>query len=187
MLERGITIRKGRHYIEESLPAILEDPDNELSGALRVLLTQLRMGMQYLHGQIEETDKLIARICGELERVPAPAARSPESGRSQLRPQWQPSATVQLSRRAADFLPGSGVVPGEHSTGGKQKLTGTSRRGNNIYEKLFQVGACALLQKTKQSSGLSTWLVNLTSRRAQAGGNRGAGQQDGTHGLGGAV
>ena|GEM_PF-2358171 len=68
LLKRGITIRKGRHYNEESLPAILEDPDNKLSGALRVLLTQLRMEMQYLHWQIEETDKLIARICGELEQ-----------------------------------------------------------------------------------------------------------------------
>src|SRR6202011_5263924 len=68
LLERGITIRKGRHHIEESLPGILEDPDNKLSGALRVLLTQLRSEMQYLHGQIEETDKLIARICGELEQ-----------------------------------------------------------------------------------------------------------------------
>src|SRR5580700_5521677 len=68
LLERGVTIRKGRHHIEESLPGILEDPDNKLSGALRVLLTQLRLEMQYLHGQIEETDKLIARICSELEQ-----------------------------------------------------------------------------------------------------------------------
>src|SRR5246127_4600372 len=68
LLERGITIRKGRHHIEESLPGILEDADNKLSGALRVLLTQLRLEMQYLHGQIGETDKLIARICGELEQ-----------------------------------------------------------------------------------------------------------------------
>jgi hypothetical protein len=30
---------------------------------IRLLLTQLRSEMQYLHGQIEETDKLIARIC----------------------------------------------------------------------------------------------------------------------------
>jgi transposase len=28
LLERGITIRKGRRYIEEALPGILEDPDN---------------------------------------------------------------------------------------------------------------------------------------------------------------
>ena len=33
LLERGITIRKGRIHIEESLPGILEDPDNKLSGA----------------------------------------------------------------------------------------------------------------------------------------------------------
>ena len=67
LLERGITVRKGRQHIEESLPGILEDPDNKLSGALRVLLTQLRLEMQYLHGQIEESDKLILRISGELE------------------------------------------------------------------------------------------------------------------------
>ena len=63
LLERGITIRKGRDHIEASLPGILEDADNKLSGALRVLLTQLQMEMQYLHGQIEESDKLIVRIC----------------------------------------------------------------------------------------------------------------------------
>jgi transposase len=67
LLERGITIRKGRHHIEASLPGILEDPDNKLSGALRVLLTQLQLEMQYLHKQIEESDKLILRIAGELE------------------------------------------------------------------------------------------------------------------------
>jgi transposase len=67
LLERGITVRKGRRYIEESLPSILEDPDNKLSGALRALLRELRLEMQYLHRQIEESDKLIVRIAGELE------------------------------------------------------------------------------------------------------------------------
>src|ERR1700730_15812672 len=66
LLERGVTIRKGRHHIEVSLPGILEDPENKLSGALRVLLTQLRLEMNYLHGQIEESDKLIARTAREI-------------------------------------------------------------------------------------------------------------------------
>jgi transposase len=48
LLERGITIRKGRLYIEASLPAILEDADDKLSGILRVLLPQLQLEMQYL-------------------------------------------------------------------------------------------------------------------------------------------
>jgi transposase len=161
LLERGITIRKGRHYIEESLPGVLEDADNKLSGALRVLLTQLRMEMQYLHGQIEETDKLIARICGELEqckRLIAIPGIGPITA----------TATVAAIGNGAAFKKGRGfsawlgVVPGEHSTGGKQKLTGTSRRGN----KLFVQGAhTVLLQKTRQSPGLSTWLVNLTSHK----------------------
>ena len=80
LLERGITIRKGRRHIEESLPGILEDADNKLSGALRVLLTQLRLEMQYLQRQIEESDKLILRIAGELEACRR-LSRSPESGR----------------------------------------------------------------------------------------------------------
>jgi transposase len=67
LLERGITIRKGRRYIEESLPGILEGADNKLSGALGVLLTQLQREMQYLHRQVEESDKLILRIAGDLE------------------------------------------------------------------------------------------------------------------------
>jgi transposase len=165
LLERGITIRKGRHHIEESLPGILEDADNKLSGALRVLLTQLRSEMQYLHGQIEESDKLIARICGELEQCRRLAA-IPGIGPITA------TATVAAIGNGAAFKKGRGfsawlgVVPGEHSTGGKQKLTGTSRRGNKYLRKLFVQGAhTVLLQKTKQSSGLSTWLVNLTSRK----------------------
>ncbi len=58
---------KGRRHIEESLPGILEDLDNKLSGALRVLLTELRLEMQCLHRQIEEHDKRILCIAGELE------------------------------------------------------------------------------------------------------------------------
>jgi len=54
LLQRGITIAKGRRHIEQSLPGILEDADNKLSGALRVLLGELRLEMQYLNRQIAD-------------------------------------------------------------------------------------------------------------------------------------
>jgi transposase len=58
-----------------------------------------------------------------------------------------------------------GVVPREHSTGGKQKLLGISKRGNSYLRKLFIQGARAVLQhRTKQSSGLSAWLSQLAIR-----------------------
>src|ERR1700741_5035458 len=139
LLERGITIRKGRHHIEESLPGILEDADNKLSGALRVLLTQLRLEMQYLHGQIEESDKLIVRIAGELEpcrRLLAIPGIGPITATATIAAIGNGAAL----RKGRGFAAWLGVVPGEHSTGGQQELTGTSRRGNKYLRKLFVLG-----------------------------------------------
>jgi transposase len=165
LLEGGITIRKGREHLQASLPRILEDPDNKLSGALRVLLTQLLWEIQYLHRQIEESDKLIVRIASELEpcrRLVAIPGIGPLIA----------TATIAAIGNGAAFKKGRGfaawlgVVPGEHSTGGKQQLTGTSRRGNKYLRKLFVLGAhTVLLQRTKQSSGLSMWLAGLSARK----------------------
>lgn len=41
LLERGITIRKGRRHAEAALPALLADAETNLSGTLRLLLAQL--------------------------------------------------------------------------------------------------------------------------------------------------
>ncbi len=58
-----------------------------------------------------------------------------------------------------------GLVPREHSTGGKQTLLGIRKRGNAYLRRLFVQGARAVLQfKEKQSPGLSAWLTQLTSR-----------------------
>ncbi len=58
-----------------------------------------------------------------------------------------------------------GLVPREHSTGGKQKLLGISKRGNPYLRRLFIQGARAVLQfREKQAPGLRKWLVELSSR-----------------------
>jgi transposase len=132
---------------------------------LRVLLTELQLEMQYLSRQINESDKLILRIAEDLEpcrRLLAIPGIGPITA----------TATIAAIGNGAAFKKGRGfaawlgVVPGEHSTGGKQTLTGTSRRGNKYLRKLFVQGAhSVLLQKTKQSTGLSMWLAQLTSRK----------------------
>jgi transposase len=165
LLERGITVPKGRRRIMGALPEILEDADNRLSGALRVLLHELREEMSYLHRQIEEADKLIVRIAGELEpcrRLVAIPGVGPVIA----------TATVAAIGNGAAFKKGRGfaawlgVVPGEHSTGGKQKLTETSRRGNRYLRKLFVQGAHTILQnRSRQAPALCAWLDRLTSRK----------------------
>jgi len=68
-------------------------------------------------------------------------------------------------RKGREFAAWLGVVPREYSTGGKQKLLGISKRGNSYLRRLFVQGARAVLQQSaKQSSDLSAWLAQLTSR-----------------------
>src|SRR6266852_1059159 len=59
LLERGITLRTGRRHLDEALPAIVEDAEAKLSGALRSLLWQLKLELDQLTIRLEEADALI--------------------------------------------------------------------------------------------------------------------------------
>src|SRR6266700_1608468 len=67
LLERGITIGKGRCHVGAALPGILEDASAKLSGALRVLLAQLRLELAHLETRINEADAVINKTAGENE------------------------------------------------------------------------------------------------------------------------
>jgi len=164
LLERGITIRKGRHYAEAALPEILEDADTNLSGRLRLLLAQLQQELKQLQSQIDEIDLGIVQAAGEHEacqRLMAIPGIGPVTATAIV------SAIGNGSefKRGRGFAAWLGLVPGQYSTGGQQKLLGISKRGNYYLRRLLVNGARAVLQcKEKQSSGLHDWLNKLASR-----------------------
>lgn len=158
------TVRKGRRHIEDALPGILEDADNKLSAALRVLLFQLCSEMKHLQSQIDEADAVIRRMaredeaCQRLVEVPGVGPVISTAMISAI----GNGAAFKKGRGFAAWL---GLVPGEYSTGGKQKLLGISKRGNCYLRRLFVHGAHAVMQqRAKQSSGLSYWLEQLAAR-----------------------
>src|ERR1019366_4426337 len=61
LLERGITLRQGRRHVDAALPGILEDASAKLSGALRVLLAQLKLELDHLQMRIDEADAVIKK------------------------------------------------------------------------------------------------------------------------------
>jgi transposase len=164
LLERGITLRKGRRYVDAALPGILADATSKLSGALRVLLMELTQELAQLAEKIDRSDGAIAQIARENEacrRLVAMPGLGPVTATALI-------ATIgngAAFRKGRDFAAWLGVVPEEHSTGGKQTLWKIPRRGNQYLRRLFVQGARAVMQhKGKQSSGLSAWLAQLTAR-----------------------
>jgi transposase len=164
LLERGITVRKGRRYIEAALPGILEDADAKLSGAARLLLAQLKLELDQMAKRLEDADALVEQTaldnedCQRLVKIPG------------LGPVTATAVIAAIGNGAAfrkgrEFAAWMGVVPREHSTGGKQKLLGIGKRGNRYLRKLFvQCARAVLQQKAKQTPGLRAWLEKLTSR-----------------------
>src|SRR6202795_867678 len=54
LLERGLTLPKGRRYVDQQLPRILEDAELRLSGSFRVLLAQLKIELEQLTARINK-------------------------------------------------------------------------------------------------------------------------------------
>jgi len=162
LLERGITLRRGRCHLETALPEIIEDATAKLSGALRILLTQMKLELDQLVTRIEEADAGIKQVAQENEacqRLITIPGVGPVTATALIAAIGNGAAF----RKGREFAAWIGVVPREYSTGGKQKLLGISKRGNPYLRRLFVQGArSVMMHRTKQSSGLSQWLEKLS-------------------------
>ena len=69
-------------------------------------------------------------------------------------------------RKGRDFAASLGLTPKQHSTGGRDRLLGISKRGDSYLRKLLVHGARAVLRHVDgKDDGLSHWLRGLASRK----------------------
>jgi transposase len=167
LLERGLTLPKGRSHVDHALPEILTDPALRLSGSFRVLLGQLQLELEQLTERIEQMDAVIQQTARENEacqRLTAIPGIGPVTATALVAAIGNGAGF----RRGKDLAAWVGMVPREYSTGGKQKLLGISKRGNSYLRRLFVQGARVVMQyRTKQAPGLSAWLTQLLARTHQ--------------------
>ncbi|MEA2959567.1 MAG: transposase [Alphaproteobacteria bacterium] len=129
-----------------------------------MLLVQLKLELDHLEMRIDQADAVIKKTADENEACQRLVAISG------IGPVTATAVIAAIGHGAAfhkgrEFSAWLGVVPGEHTTGGKQKLLRISKRVNSYLQKLFVHGARAVLQQSaKQSSGLSAWLARLRAR-----------------------
>src|ERR1700692_2693168 len=144
LLERGLTMPKGRSHLEEALPEILADAASKLSDLFRVLLAQLRIELDQLSVRIEEMDVVMQQTAKENEacqRLTTIPGIGPVTATALVAAIGNGAAF----RKGRDLAAWVGMVPREHTTGGKQKLLGISKRGNKYLRRLFVQGARSVL------------------------------------------
>jgi transposase len=130
-----------------------------------------KQALGLLGKEIDRIEARLAEIDAELKRH---LAADPLARRLAKVPGIGPITALNLSVRvdAGQFKSGRhfaawlGLVPRERSTGGKQRLGGISRAGNERLRQLLVVGATAVIQHAKPDRpGVSPWLVELLKRR----------------------
>jgi transposase len=164
LLEHGITVAVGPAHLKRQIPSILEDADNLLSSRMRALLIELRDEWEKLEKQIEQVDQEFAQIakkegnCQRLLTIPGIGLLTATA----LTAAIGNGAAFHKSRDLAAWL---GLVPRQHSTGGKTRLLGISKRGNPYLRRLFIHGGRAVVARVKREKRqFCSWLDHLEAR-----------------------
>jgi transposase len=167
LAEYGIAISKGISQVRNRLPDILEDGDNELSGYGRELFHSLYLELVEMDKRIGEMDKQLKRIanetkaCQRLQTVPGLGPVVSGAIYSHI----GNASQFKNGRQLAAYL---GLVPKQHSSGGKDKLLGISKRGNVYVRTLIIHGARSVVNAAvNKTDPLSQWLNELVKRRGK--------------------
>ena len=164
LAEYGIVVPTRIESLRRALPEIQEDAENGLSTLFRRLLTGLREDLEAFDTRVEALDKEIAD-----------AARSdPLAQRLQTVPGIGPvTATAMVAsfgdgqqfKRGRDLAACLGLVPGQHSSGGKDRLLGISKHGDSYLRTLLIHGARSVLKvAANKSDPRSRWVSGLAAR-----------------------
>lgn len=165
LAELGIVVPATLGQLRRALPEILEDGENDLPSSFRSLLAQLSDELRSLDVNVVDYDARIARAAREDDRI----KRLLEiEGIGPV----VASALVAAVGDAHQFSKGRdmaawlGLTPSQHSSGGKNRLGGISKRGDKYVRMLLIHGArSALLAAQNKEDGRSRWATALATRR----------------------
>ncbi len=164
LAEYGIVIHKGIATLKRDLPLILEDATNGLTVCARGLFAELldELSLNERINRCEKKIKAVNQESDQCQRLEEVLGIGPITA----------SALYAAAGNGNDFVNGRhfsawlGLVPGQHSTGGKSVLLGISKRGNSYLRTLLIHGARAVLRRSAtKTDRFSVWAQSLLERR----------------------
>lgn len=146
------------------MPEIIEDASNELPGLFRQLVLRLMDHLKALYRQVSEIEAEIKAwhrqndLSRKLEKIPG---IGPVTATALV-------ATIgdanhfQNGRQLAAWL---GLVPRQHSSGGKPNLLGISKRGDRYLRTLLIHCARSVIFAARRTGKQQGWIQDLIQRR----------------------
>ena len=164
LAELGIISAKGRNGTTELLEVVARAKDDRIPATARLSLDALAHQYANITAEIRAIEKHIHawhRSCEEsrrLEEVPGigpivATALIAEVG------DWR---AFSSGRSLAAWI---GLVPKQHSTGGKERLGRISKQGNRYLRWLLVTGAMAVIRYARQRGTKRLWLARIIERR----------------------
>jgi transposase len=164
LLERGITVAKGRRALGLALGELLADETAILSPRVRDLVDEMGREWAELDARIAELDREFV----ETARNSAPARRLatiPGIGALNATALTAAIGEAEDFASARDLAAWLGLVPRQTTTGGKARLGGITKRGNVYLRTLLIHGARAALPGlSRGETPLGAWLRGLLER-----------------------
>lgn len=165
LAEYGLISPRGIQVLRQRLPELLEDGENGLSDQFRRLLALSYQQLQELEKHIElytqEMKQLSQRseACQRLQTIPG-------FGEIVAGVFYSVVGNGENYRRGRDVSASLGLVPKQHSSGGKEVLLGISKRGDRYLRSLLVHGARSVaIRAATKSDRLSCWINKIRAAR----------------------
>ena len=163
--EYGIVLPEGISWLRRRIPEVLEDGENGLTARFRGWLYELYEELRALDERVQQCTREIVELFRSNEtcqRIGAIEGIGPQTA----------TALVSSYGQASEFSSGRqfsaslGLVPRQHSTGGKPRLLGISKRGDSYLRTLLIHGARSVVQHAaNKSDPRSQWIQRLVAER----------------------
>jgi transposase len=163
--EYGLVIPRGVAVLRRRIPQLLEDAENGLSDFFRRLLAQSYQQLQQLDVHIEGYTRELEiysqqhEACRRLQTLPGYGVVVASVFYSMV-------GTGSAYRRGRDVSASLGLVPRQHSSGGKEVLLGISKRGDRYLRSLLVHGARSVVSRSaNKDDRLSHWVNRIKAER----------------------
>ncbi|MBC8158800.1 MAG: IS110 family transposase [Alphaproteobacteria bacterium] len=165
LIEQGITVRTGAHALRNSLFAILQNREDEISPRMSDIIVGLYEDWLWLDERIEGITNEIETIskceanCLRLMTIPGIGPIISTAMVAAI-------GTGEAFERGRDFGAWLGLVPRQYSTGGKPILGRISKRGSRYLRTLFVQAAHIILMRPHNWERFSfgPWLEQASQR-----------------------